>query len=308
MTGNWRISGEELKSRASGSALVRRAPDVACLGLIVAIAYVLARLTWLAVPVPDTAALTAAPVTAPATAPGQTDTLALANQVAAMHLFGRANAPAPTGAAVNAPETNLNVTLHGIIAADDPERSRAIIAAGSGRGGNAKSYRVGANIPGGASIHGIYADRVILSRNGHLEALKLPRESEGGGSGVVRVPPQTTPQPRVQRTTPSRVEAINQRSPRLHRATAAFGQLVRAQRATVNGKLVGYKLYPGSNPAAFLGAGLEPGDIVTEVNGKPVSNPANLMALMGKGKSDKPVSLTVKRDGQTRHISISAPH
>lgn len=307
MTGNWRISGEGLKTRASGSALVRRAPDAACLGLIIAIAYVLARLTWLAFPAPDNAALAAAPVTTTAVASSQTDTLEQANQVAAMHLFGRANAPAPTGQAVNAPETNLNVTLHGIIAADDPDQSRALIAAGSGRGGDAKSYRVGANIPGGASIHGIYADRVILSRNGHLEALKLPRNGESD-SGIVRVPPHAETAQPVQRPAPPPLRSRRQPSSRLQHATAALGQLVRAQRTTVNGKLVGYKLYPASNPAAFLSTGLEPGDLVTEVNGKPVSNPANLMALMGKGKSNKPLQLTVKRNGRTRHISISVPH
>ncbi|HET6654679.1 MAG TPA: type II secretion system protein GspC [Gammaproteobacteria bacterium] len=306
MTGHWRISGEELKSRASGSALARRAPDIVGLALMIAIAYVLARLTWLAVPAPNDTALAAAPVAASAATPGEADTLELANKVAAMHLFGRANAPAPTGEAVNAPETNLNVTLHGIIAADDPERSRAIIAAGSGRGGDAKSYRVGADIPGGASIHGIFADRVILSRNGHLEALKLPRESEGG-SGVVRVPPQNTAPPQAQRRAPP-VQFRREPSSRLQHATMALGQLVQAQRAMVNGKLIGYKLYPGSNPAAFLGAGLEPGDLVTAVNGKPVSNPANLMMLMGKGTSDKPIELTVKRDGRTRHVRISVPH
>lgn len=303
-----RISSEDIKSRASGAALLRYAPDIVSLGLIVAIAWALARLTWLAVPTADGASRVAAPASVvTAAAPGRTSAVELADKVAAMHLFGQANVAARGDEPVNAPETNLNLTLHGIIAADDPDESRAIIAAGSGSG-TAKSYRIGASVPGGATIHGIYADRVILSRNGHLETLKLPRESDSGGSRIVRVAPTPSVAARSSIRPSGRPHPVSPRHvpPRL-RHIKALGQMVRAQRAVVNGKLVGYKLYPGSNPAAFLSSGLKPGDVVTEVNGQPLSNPASLMALMAKTGGGKPVSLTVKRDGQTRQIKVSLP-
>lgn len=301
MKGNWRISGDDIKTRVDAAWLVQRAPDAACLGLIIAIAWVLAQLTWLAVPSPDqpgAAALPQPPVAVAAT-PGQVDTLQLADRVASMHLFGRAAAPVAGGEPVNAPETNLNVTLHGIIAASDPDESRAIISAGSGAN-DSKSYRIGASIPGGASIHGIYADRVILSRNGRLEALKLPQTDENHGS-IRRVPQQapqaTQPQPVQERRVP----------PRLRHSVAAMGHLLRAQRAVVNGKLVGYRVYPASNPAEFIAAGLQPGDVIKAVNGKSLSNPANLMALMGHYKAGEPIHLTVERNGQTKQIQVSAP-
>ncbi|GMR08941.1 MAG: hypothetical protein BMS9Abin26_1952 [Gammaproteobacteria bacterium] len=101
------------------------------------------------------------------------------SQIAGFHLFGNSKV---TGTKLVtptvAPETRLKLTLFGVVAAKDNATgnagdARAIIA---GPDGKAKSIPVGGQIPGGAQLKEIYADRVILMRNGAFETLKLPKE------------------------------------------------------------------------------------------------------------------------------------
>lgn len=317
MNGNWRNFSSGLGTRLRGLAAAGRngngtagwpyrLPEIASLALIVAIAYVAARLTWLAVPAATGAIAAMAAgtsIAAVAPAPGGDSVAETAARVASLHLFGRAApANAPSDKAINAPETNLNITLHGIIAASDSDESRALIVAGNGHGAG-KSYRIGARIPGGAAIHGIYPDRVILDRNGRLETLKLPKSDNSGTSHVTRAPARTAP-PRPPRQARARPEP---RRPRPSRGPGRFSAFIRTQRAVVDGKVVGYRVYPGTNPATFIGSGLQPGDIVEAVDGRPLSSPSSLMSLMKKLKGDRPIKLKVERDGQTRQVTVSVP-
>lgn len=306
MNGNWRNLDGALGAlrRLDGGAIMVWLPQAAAVGIVIAIAYVLARLTWLAVPqpAPSAAAVPAAAVTAAPTAAGAAE---IAARIASMHLFGRADTPVAENAGINAPETNLNVTLRGIIAANDPDDSWALIATGNGQG-DEKSYRTGARIPGGAVVRGIYADRVLLDRNGHLEALRLPK-SEAGSGGITRH--FTTAQTSAPPPAPAPRSAIMQRAAgRGGRGLTTLNSFIRAEPAMADGRLTGYRVYPGSNPAAFLATGLRPGDVVEAVNGKPLSDPRNLMALMAAKRAGGSAKLTVMRDGQTQQVTVSLPH
>lgn len=88
--------------------------------------------------------------------------------IAQAHLFGHYNQ-----SLADLPPTRLQLTLQGIVLGISPgEESRVLIAAPHTP---AKMYTVGEVVPGGAAIHHIFRDRVILlNDNGHLEELKLP--------------------------------------------------------------------------------------------------------------------------------------
>jgi len=62
----------------------------------------------------------------------------------------------------------------GIIAGKDPKVGFAIVGENATA---AKVHAVGDNVPGGAKLHSVYSDRVLLDRNGHLEYLTLPRQN-----------------------------------------------------------------------------------------------------------------------------------
>src|SRR5207302_2036845 len=41
-------------------------------------------------------------------------------------------------------------------------------------------YAVGDSVPGGAKLHSVYSDRVLIDRDGRLESLTLPRQPNAG--------------------------------------------------------------------------------------------------------------------------------
>jgi hypothetical protein len=79
----------------------------------------------------------------------------------------------------NAPPTNMPLVLTGIIAASDPKSGMGMAIIGT-QAGNAKIYPVGQRVPGNARVHAVYVDRVLLERNGVIEALTLPKKLGGG--------------------------------------------------------------------------------------------------------------------------------
>ncbi|HET7922878.1 MAG TPA: type II secretion system protein N, partial [Gammaproteobacteria bacterium] len=148
-----RFPGGEAALRHGFAALERRLPLLVSIALLLATAWLLAGLTWMLLPTPAESPPIYSSGKQAGAAPRTPDIGALVNQ----HLFGNASASAqPTG---NAPETTLALTLNGIAAGADQQHSRAIILAN----GKQDTYGVGAQLPGGAVIKAILADRVLLS-------------------------------------------------------------------------------------------------------------------------------------------------
>ena len=85
------------------------------------------------------------------------------------HLFGSAGVRANG----EAPQTTMPLILAGVIAEKDPDKGQAIMGE-TAIGCEAVRGR-GLPFPGGAHLHAVYSDRVLLERNGVLEALMLPR-------------------------------------------------------------------------------------------------------------------------------------
>jgi general secretion pathway protein C len=92
------------------------------------------------------------------------------------HLFGAAPVAPQDGA--NAPQTSIPLVLTGTIAGNDPQNGLAILGQTAQ---TAKVYAVGDNVPGGAKLHSVYSDRVVVDRNGQLESLALPHQMAGSG-------------------------------------------------------------------------------------------------------------------------------
>jgi general secretion pathway protein C len=259
---------------------------------VVLIGYYLARVFWLLYP-----AAPAAPWQPPEPsqqvaqiATGPADNSA----IAATHLFGEASTGAPelTGdAALNAPDTSLSLQLRGAIAADNPKTAHAIIADASG---NEHVYFTNASLPGGATVQQIQADRVILSRAGQLEVLRLPREGQGARSSG-RTTPTTFRPPDVEANVQ---ELVAQKA-------AGFLDIVRPQPFMPNGQLKGYRIYPGPNRQQFAALGLRAGDLVTEINGVALNNPAQGMEVFRSLGDASQITVTVERDGQPQVLSLN---
>ena len=206
------------------------------------------------------------------------------------HLFAVPPVTATQQDAANAPQTSMPLVLTGIISGDDPKYGLAILGQTAQ---STKVFAVGDNVPGGAKLHSVFNDRVVIDRGGHLETLVLPRQVNGAGS-----PPSaaalTTESPVA-----DRMRKLIMEQPSL------MADVMRPQPVFANGKQTGYRVYPGRNRQAFLRLGLRPGDLVTAVNGTPLDDPEHGQQIFNTLGSTSEAHVTVQRNGQQQDVVLN---
>jgi len=280
-------SPEQLVAKAS-----QHLPPWVSLALVVLIAYYLARIVWLLYPAGDAALWTPPQVTGNRVEQNAGVSASAYDNIVQAHLFGTASLDNSAPAVVeteDAPDTRLNLKLRAAVAASDKDAAHAIIADGSG---NEKVYFVGGSIPGGASLHRVHPDRVILNRGGVLESLRLPREFDGQGVSTS-----------TRRTSsPGRSTSVQQM---INNNAASFVEIIRPQPFMPNGKMKGYRVFPGRNRQQFIALGLRPGDLVTAVNGVALDDPSRGMEIFKTLGDASQVDVTVERGGQRQDLSLN---
>ncbi|TVQ73435.1 MAG: type II secretion system protein GspC [Chromatiaceae bacterium] len=286
--------------------LTRLAPWVT-LALVILLAWSLARVTW------DMLAPPSAPMSAAASARPEPPAIVTQERrddglerVARLSLFGEAeriveSPPVPT----EAPETRLRLSLKGVIAFADPSLGAALI---SGEGTDERHYRVGASLPGNATLEQVFADRVILSRQGRFEMLRLPREQMG----------EAAVQRGASRPTVSEIGSTDGEAP-VDAGLAAdlaarrdnwlenpnrFMEAVRIRPVMEQGSIKGFSVAPRRDAALFRQAGLRPGDVVTAINGVAVGNIDDPQALAGQLSEASEVTLEVERQGRVMTVTL----
>lgn len=282
-----RTQGMDATLRRWVLSLQHAGPTLVSVILTLLLAWFMAELTWSVIPRRST---TLASNEAPKMAVHQVDPERVADQ----HLFGTAQA----GNAGPAPDTTLAFTLHGIAAGKRAADSRALIEAN----GDEEPYGVGAQLPGGVKVHAIYADRVLLDRGGRLETLRLPQQDIGGGGGNNGQPAMMQPQamaPPTQNLGQLRQEIMNN--------PQRLMEVVRAMPVMDHGKLSGYRVYPAGNPSIFNQLGLKAGDVVTAVNGIPLTDPAQSMRVLSTIKTSDQISVSLLRNGQMQTQVLQMP-
>jgi general secretion pathway protein C len=191
-----------------------------------------------------------------------------------------------------APPSSMPLVLAGVLADPDPQRGFAIIGESAA---TAKLRVVGDSLPGGARLHSIYGDRVIIERAGALESVTLPRQSSGPVMPVAAAPlPGAEAGAAVER-----VRQIVQRDPGL------IGDLMRPTKVFDKGQLRGYRVYPGRNPAAFSRLGLRPGDLITSINGTPLDDASRGDEIIRTMGSAAEVRVGLMRNGRPSELTLN---
>ncbi len=273
-----------MRSTAGGgrARLGAAGPALVTLLAVVLIAAQLAALLWRALGAePEPPAVAAA---GEAPRPG-VDLAAIVNA----HLFGIAPQSGDPSAA---PVTSANLTLAGTLAQADPAQGWAIIGAS---GQTARVYATGAALPGGSRLVAVYADRVILDRSGVRESLMLPRLSGGARPMLAAYAPAGSSSPA------SLADSVRQL---IAQDPAAATELLRPQPVFAGGTLRGYRVYPGRNRGQFARLGLQPGDLVTAVNGSALDDPNRGLEILRSIGANSAVTLTIDRNGQTQQLAI----
>jgi general secretion pathway protein C len=277
----------------AGSQLL---PRWITMALVVAIAWQLARIIWMLMPGSSTGDLIIAPPVQISRAASAGAASADVQNIANAHIFGEASAEAvvvvPQESHENLAETRLSLELKGTMASPDDATSIAIIADASKE---EKIYSIKDTVAPGATLHAVYADRVVLNRAGNLEVLKLPKDF-----------PQGTVRTRRSATTVSRA-ASNPQSIQnvVTQNVTKLADVIRPTPYYVSGQMQGYRVYPGRDRKQFAALGLRPGDLIKDIDGAALTNPQQATQIFQSLGDKQQVSVTVERNGQPEVLVLN---
>ncbi|WP_429032213.1 GspC family type II secretion system variant ExeC [Aeromonas veronii] len=261
-----------------------RVTQVAFLALLVMLAQQSAALTWrlLTLASPQTSQPWQPSAVAVS---GQSNPRLELGEVSRLALFGKAipKAQAKAAVAANAPRTQLNAQLNGVLASSDPAKSIAIIA----MSGIQNSYGVGDMIDGTqARIRQVYPDRVIIERDGRDETLMLDGEEYG------KPLPQTNATP------------LGSLRSELMADPGKITDYLNISPVQVDGRMAGYRLNPGSNPEFFNQSGLQTNDLAISINGLDLRDNMQAMQAMQQMAGATEMTVTVERQGEQFDIYV----
>lgn len=211
------------------------------------------------------------------------------SSVSRLSLFGKAPQIAADqvaqAVAADAPKTQLNAQLNGVLASSDPAKSIAIIA----HNGLQNSYGIDDYIDGTqAKIRQVFADRVIIARDGRDETLMLDGEEYG------------KPLPKVAhqdgKLSSVRTELMSN--------PGKITDYLNISPVRVDGRMVGYRLNPGSNPELFNQLGLVANDLAVSINGLDLRDNAQAMQAMQQVAGATEMTVTVERQGQLYDVYV----
>ena len=274
----------------SSSAVLSLAPrlvEPAKILVIIGIAYTLASAGWYLISGPTSTPLTDPTVTSHAAGKAS---LSVAD-IAALNLFGQSTDSGAVPAAFDAPETRLKLNLEGVFQAEVPEESAAIVGE-QGRPG--ELFLVGGKLPGDAVLTEVHADRIVLRRGTVYETLRFsdaptaltadnldePAMIREAPDAIEEQLPETYAEPAMLAPPPQ--ASTNDNAASLTNVVQSYRErLQQDPTGTLNALGVapvstsgaqGYRLDSLAGSPYLAQTGLQAGDVVLSVNGRPVGD------------------------------------
>lgn len=212
--------------------------------------------------------------------------------------------------AKGAPETTLALVLKGVITAEPRHRALAIISEKGKKGKDAEQlYGVGEKVPGDAVISKIFVDRVILRRGGVLETLMLQAKKGtdlAKNSKGRRRNSSSNPIHNLGDGVHWKIDNayLNQRLGDIPSLAKEIGVEVHK----VNNIQKGYRLVSARGSKLLRDMGLQPGDILQEVNGVKLDSIQAGLSVYQKMRTEKNIRVVISRNGrrETRIYEIGS--
>ena len=191
--------------------------------------------------------------------------------------------PQQAGSAV---VTSLALTVYGIRLNEGSGQGSAIVA---GPDGVQNSFAVGDEILPGVVLKAVAFDHITIDRGGAEEQVFLDQSQPlpapaAGGSPAASLP--SSPAEGIDNPTADSLKRDVGFAPRMQ-----------------NGRVTGVVLMPRG--PAFQNAGFQAGDVVTQVDGKPIGSASDLQALQGNLIPGARISLTVERGASLATINLT---
>lgn len=242
--------------------------------------------------------------------------------LSALNLFGSSDDKTEIVQTLDAPETRLNLQLQGVFKADVKDRSTAIIAERNKEG---ILYRIGDSLPGNAILFEVFDDHVLIKRGTAVEKLMFddiairiksePSRTAENNPSQNKLP---APLQTQQRLNSGRRNLVGMNYPedirsKIDEYKARFDADPNSVLTEFglspmeDGSASGYQLDSGPASAALKKSGLQDGDIILSVNGKPVGNTANDSSLIDSSINTKRLRVEVKRGSRRFFITVPVP-
>ncbi len=303
----------------SGLALFAKLPQqkiarIVSVLLLAYLAFLLAKLVWLVI-TPEPKAYQTVNNTSVSTKSTTASNVNI-SQFLSLDLFGIYN---PDEAVVeeedeiiNAPQTQLNLTLSGVVPSDDDETASAIIE----HKGKQETLGIGDKIADTrATLDKVYFDRVIIKRAGISETLMLDgldfnQVSVTSAQKVNKKPVKSTRNKNVKSSLDNRdnnrlKQQVNDLKSVISKDPGKITDYLRITPKNVEQKTVGYFLRPGKQPEFFKASGLKAGDVAIQLNGYDLTSALDAAQALQALKTESEVTLLVDRDGDVTEILFS---
>lgn len=267
-----------------------------------------AKLVWQIIPEPQ---LSATPTVSRAPVVSSTSGKNGVNitKIQQLNLFGNAAAkPAePVAEVTDAPETRLNLTLTGVVASSEQEAGTAII---ENRGSQAV-YGLGEKIEGtNATLQKVYNDRVIIKNGVRNETLMLDGIDYEEANRRREMQARNRPEPEEDDYEEDAVELSDEAleaTVALRERPASFTDFISISPKTEEGQLIGYQVSPGKEPELFKSAGLQAGDVITQINGLDLTDLQQSQEALSELRNAQNIELTIIRDGSLTTLYLDLP-
>lgn len=205
-----------------------------------------------------------------------------------------------------APKTSLALILKGIIMAEPRSRALAIIVEKGKKIGD-ELYGIGDKLPGNAVISDIFADRVILRRGGVLETLML--QSKERASLAKSVGGKQLNKQNIVNLGDGVHWKID--SSYLNKQLGDIASLAKEVGVEVykeNNVQKGYRLVSARGSKLLRDMGLQPGDILHEVNGVQLKTIHDGLSVYQGMRSAQKIQVVIGRNGrrETRIYEINS--
>ncbi len=277
--------------------LNQRLATIASLLLVVACAWLLVEITWMFFPQGEDASSAVQQQTQPRI--NKQNRQNNFKKLTSANVFGVSDA-AFVQKQTDVPETRLNLTLKGVLAATSMEMASAIIA--QGKNGKEEIYGIGDRMSGGVIIKEIHPEHVVLERSGRLETLKLQKIS---GVGNLKSSGRSYAGANNRYARGSPEAALKQIRSNILKNPTSFGDYALPVIVKENGRQIGYRLQPQSKGQLLSELGIEKNDVITQINGVKLDRPQNGISALRKLSTAKNLSIVVKRNGAEIPLNIS---
>ena len=246
-------------------------------------------------------------------------------KVSDLDLFGKA-VTTEVPKVIDAPETKLNLELQGVFISEDESASTAIVGE---RNKTGELYVIGDRLPGNATLAAVYVDHVLIRRGSRMEKLMFASSKNRIERATASTRPESKPATGLSDNSREKLERIRDRirqrptpamdSPKVMNSGDALNTYTRKLKespaaalaeagitAVSEGESKGYKI--GSEAESTIRrAGLQPGDVILSVNGRPVGVAANDSALVDQVMAASRVRVEVQRGSRRFFLTVPVP-